>query len=148
MYLIKGDYYLMARYDKRYDWKQISADYNSGKTFRELKDLYGFAANSWNDAVRRGDIIARKTNGKKELTPFELLKDRSAVRDRLKRHLDIPYICKSCGNTGEWLNQPFSLQLHHLDGNGKNHSLDNLVWLCPNCHALTDTYGGKNKKVT
>ena len=36
-----------------------------------------------------------------------------------------------------------ALQLHHKDGDNTNNELDNLTYLCPNCHATTDTYGGK-----
>ena len=31
-----------------------------------------------------------------------------------------------------------------VDGDSKNNKLDNLRFLCPNCHAQTDTYCGKN----
>ena len=40
-----------------------------------------------------------------------------------------------------------SLELDHKDGNNKNNKLSNLHYLCPNCHALTETYRGKNKKI-
>ena len=36
-------------------------------------------------------------------------------------------------------------ELHHKDGNSRNHLLDNLIILCPNCHSLTDNYRAKNK---
>ena len=55
--------------------------------------------------------------------------------------------CESCGLT-EWLDKPISLELDHIDGNRSNHMLSNLRILCPNCHAQTDTYRGKNTKAT
>ena len=51
--------------------------------------------------------------------------------------------CESCG-IREWMNNPISLELDHIDGNRTNHSLDNLRILCPNCHSQTSTYRGKN----
>lgn len=36
------------------------------------------------------------------------------------------------------------LEINHIDGNGLNHSPNNLEVLCPNCHALTSTYRGRN----
>ena len=42
-------------------------------------------------------------------------------------------ICDNCG-----------LELHHIDGNHKNNTLDNTLLLCPNCHSLTDNYKFKN----
>lgn len=53
-------------------------------------------------------------------------------------------ICSNC-RLDIWLDRPIPLELDHIDGNNKNNSLDNLRLLCPNCHALTSTYRGKNK---
>ena len=51
--------------------------------------------------------------------------------------------CECCGLI-TWLDQPIPLELHHKDGNRNNNSLDNYELLCPNCHAFTDSYRGKN----
>lgn len=53
--------------------------------------------------------------------------------------------CEKCGNT-MWLGQKIHLHLHHKDGNHKNNYIDNLQLLCPNCHAMTENYAGKNIK--
>lgn len=37
------------------------------------------------------------------------------------------------------------LQIHHIDGDCKNNSENNLQLLCPNCHSLTENYGSRNK---
>jgi Zn finger protein HypA/HybF involved in hydrogenase expression len=52
--------------------------------------------------------------------------------------------CYKCGNI-EWLGQPIALELEHINGNNKDHRIENLTLLCPNCHAQTATYRGKNK---
>lgn len=36
------------------------------------------------------------------------------------------------------------LHVHHVDGDATNNSEDNLQLLCPNCHAFTDNYRGRN----
>ena len=51
--------------------------------------------------------------------------------------------CENCGLTS-WMNQPISLEVHHVDGDYLNNDIDNLKLLCPNCHSLTDNYRGKN----
>ena len=56
-----------------------------------------------------------------------------------------PAICEQC-NLKEWLGKPISLELHHKDGDRDNNNLSNLSILCPNCHAQTNNYRGKNKK--
>ena len=53
--------------------------------------------------------------------------------------------CECCGNS-EWLGRKIVLELHHIDGNRNNNSLDNLILLCPNCHSMTDNFKSKNIK--
>ena len=54
--------------------------------------------------------------------------------------------CEKCGFFGT---NPFSkrsiLQIHHKDGNSINVTPDNLELLCPNCHAMTNTFMGINR---
>lgn len=51
--------------------------------------------------------------------------------------------CERCG-LETWLDGPIPLCTHHIDGDHLNNELENLELLCPNCHALTDNYCGKN----
>lgn len=51
--------------------------------------------------------------------------------------------CEICGRT-EWLGQPIPLELDHIDGDHSNNKLENLRVLCPNCHACSDHYCGRN----
>lgn len=55
------------------------------------------------------------------------------------------YKCECCGLT-TWLNQPIPLELHHIDGDRTNNKIENYELLCPNCHAFTDSYRGKNSR--
>lgn len=43
------------------------------------------------------------------------------------------------------MNGVIALELDHIDGDNTNNEINNLRFLCPNCHALTSTYRGKNK---
>ena len=65
------------------------------------------------------------------------------VRNKLLREGYKNHQCECCGMT-EWLGQPIPLELHHKDGNRNNNTLENYQLLCPNCHAFTDSYRGKN----
>ena len=40
---------------------------------------------------------------------------------------------------------PKGYKIDHIDGDNKNNEISNLRYLCPNCHALTETYRGRNK---
>ena len=54
--------------------------------------------------------------------------------------------CQICGWSQKREGEEFTpCELHHKDGNSHNHSLDNLILLCPNCHSLTDNYRSKNR---
>jgi hypothetical protein len=54
--------------------------------------------------------------------------------------------CEKC-NLSDWCDSPLNLELHHIDGNRQNHSFNNLMLLCPNCHSQTTTFRAKNKKI-
>jgi len=64
---------------------------------------------------------------------------------RLKNYLldTRGHCCEVCGIT-EWMNKPAPLELDHKDGNPNNNALENVRLICPNCHAQTATYKGKN----
>lgn len=52
--------------------------------------------------------------------------------------------CEVCG-LEKWNGFPIPLELHHIDGNHYNNSLENLQILCPNCHAQTSTYSCRKR---
>jgi 5-methylcytosine-specific restriction endonuclease McrA len=51
--------------------------------------------------------------------------------------------CERC-SLERWLEKPIALELHYIDGNRSNNELQNLKFLCPNCHAQTPNYRAKN----
>ncbi|MEU2129423.1 HNH endonuclease [Streptomyces sp. NPDC018352] len=64
-------------------------------------------------------------------------------RERLHRALQeigVAYRCEACGNPGEWQGQSFTLQIDHINGDWLDNRAANLRYLCPNCHALTETW--------
>lgn len=67
------------------------------------------------------------------------------LKHRLLREGIFAHRCMRCMLT-EWLGQPIPLELHHVNGERTDHRLENLQLLCPNCHALTDTYRARNKR--
>jgi hypothetical protein len=42
------------------------------------------------------------------------------------------------------MGQPTPIELDHIDGDPNNNDETNLCLICPNCHAQTPTYKGKN----
>ena len=54
-----------------------------------------------------------------------------------------PYSCALCGNAARWQGKPLTLQLDHVNGKHDDNRLENLRWLCPNCHSQTETFAGR-----
>lgn len=69
---------------------------------------------------------------------------RNTARRYIQKYNLIPYKCL-CGLVGEWCGKTLSLQLEHKNGIGNDHRLNNLEWMCPNCHSQTKTFAGRNK---
>jgi DNA-directed RNA polymerase subunit RPC12/RpoP len=42
------------------------------------------------------------------------------------------------------MNKEIILQLDHINGINNDNRIENLRFLCPNCHSQTETYTGKN----
>jgi hypothetical protein len=54
---------------------------------------------------------------------------------RMMHQSDKPKVCGRCKTTDVRI-----LAVHHVDHDRSNNTLDNLVWLCHNCHHLTHHY--------
>ena len=70
----------------------------------------------------------------------------SNIKKRLQNDMGWERSCSSC-KLKDWLGNPIPIQLDHINGNHFDNRIENLRFLCPNCHALTDTYCGKNMKI-
>jgi len=69
------------------------------------------------------------------------------VSNHIRKYLFLKYNngCQQCGwSIVHPKTKKVPLQIDHKDGNCLNNRPDNLRLLCPNCHALTDTYGSLN----
>jgi hypothetical protein len=64
----------------------------------------------------------------------------------LKVHSGSEEKCSLCPQTNFWNSIPLILQLDHINGDNTDNSLENLRFICPNCHTQTDTFCGKSTK--
>lgn len=69
----------------------------------------------------------------------------SNIKYKLKNSGLIPYICDICKNGPEWNGKELKLQIDHKNGNKFDNRIENLRFICPNCHTQTPTFCRKNK---
>ena len=91
-------------------------------------------AKSQNKKVKTEDLF----NNKKH--------PRVVIRKRIIKENLIPYKCAICG-IDSWNGKRLSLELDHINGINNDNRLENLRFLCPNCHSQTSTYGSKNSMI-
>jgi hypothetical protein len=132
------------RFGRRYDWAAIRTAYDSGLSARQCRERFGFSRDAWDKAVKRGAIVLRP-----RAMPLEklLVLGRRTSRNHLKTRLVRSRLkqnrCEQCGII-EWKGKPLNMALHHVNGDGTDNRLENLRFLCPNCHSQTENYGGRN----
>jgi hypothetical protein len=85
-----------------------------------------------NGRSRGGQMTAKLRNSK-------TIKKRIRLkRSSLKKSMDlynIPYKCSKC-NLFEWFNKKLKLHIHHKNHDKTDNKIENLEYLCPNCHGI------------
>ncbi len=106
--------------------------YKSQKALHASKSKKYFCGKScqtkWRNSVFIGEKHANWKTGK------------HSYRSVLTRN-KIPKICSLCKTEDERI-----LAAHHIDKNRLNNKLNNLAWLCHNCHFLVHNYNAGEKE--
>jgi len=89
-------------------------------------------------------IIPRKWDINKWEKDENINISRASLRKYIFKLNLLPKICNKC-HLSEWLGKEILLELNHINGIGYDNKKSNLELLCPNCHAQTPSFRGKNK---
>lgn len=114
-------------------------------------DFSHFTGAAWNKGKTR-DVDDRIARHEKYTLDEVFIRNspvsQKVLRGYVERHQILPYVCSQCGCDGHWQNGEIALEIHHINGINTDNRIENLQYLCPNCHALTENYRGLNKKRT
>lgn len=143
-------------------------EFNNGKyccsrNYQSCPEVRRKNSNKIKKAHKNGEIPKKQLDGNRGANKGRMFADEdkyfckeseyrtSDVRRVIIRHNLIDYECGECGRK-EWRGEKLPLELHHKNGNKKDHRIKNLIFLCPNCHSITKNWRGKdsvgNKKVS
>ncbi len=131
---------------RRYDWAAVQAFYDAGHSISDCQRQFGFGRRTFYDAWLRGDVVTRPQAAPlDEVFVAGVERNRGHLKQRLLRAGLKTEECEECG-LSEWRGKPLALQLHHINGDRRDHRVENLMLLCANCHSQTDNWGGRNAR--
>ena len=111
------------------------------------------------DRMLESRIKNRETKFRKDLKnfeqnilPFLFIKDSPFDGKKARRMISgwnhyfgwFEYKCSLCPVVDEYNGRPITLQIDHINGDSRDHRLENLRYVCPNCHSQTETFTGRN----
>lgn len=104
-------------------------------------DISHFTGKGWNIGLR---FRPQKTYKLEDVLQKDFPYNTQRLKSRLIESGLKEKKCECCG-LESWNGQEIPLELHHINGNRTDNRIENLQILCPNCHAQTDGYRGRNK---
>lgn len=120
------------------NWVPSGDNYRRAKELVKSLDTSHFRNGPWNKGkkVRINNITTPLSELLIENSPC---RNTNKVKKRLFKEGLKEEKCEICRYTE-------NLELHHINGDSTDNRLENLQILCPNCHAKTNNFRGKNKR--
>lgn len=110
---------------------ELNTEHFLGQGINKGRKLNGGSRLKYNDYLSQ--VFIENSNVKRKI-----------VRNYILKYNLLEYKCELCNCDGSWLDTKISLELDHKNGVNNDNRLSNLRFLCPNCHATTTTYRGRN----
>jgi len=134
---------IIKEYDNMWQFcKSIGYTNKSSKTYKLVRKNLIDRGISIPYKERKGVDTTRKPD--EEVFCENSTYDNKELKKRIIRQNRLEYKCSSCSVT-EWMGQPLTLQLDHINGVNTDNRIKNLRFMCPNCHSQTPTWGRKSR---
>lgn len=91
-----------------------------------------FSGQAWNKGLKSPakrsseSILVLREGGRRQKAHF-------LVRALIE--MGVEHCCSKCGQKPEWLGNPLTLDVDHINENWLDDRIENLRFLCPNCHS-------------
>lgn len=137
--------YSIAECLRKLNLRPAGANYKWFKLFVKSNniDISHFTGQGWSFGKKLG-ISNRAKKLDEILIKNSTFTSSNHLKKRLIREGIKKCICEICNNS-IWNKKPIPLELEHVNGDNTDNRLENLKIICPNCHAQTPYYRGKNK---
>ena len=99
-----------------------------------------FGRRSWGRAEPPAPVSTSTAHRVLIVLPHHAGRTNRTQLHRAPGEIGVPYSCETCGDTGVWRGRPITLQIGHVNGNWRDNRRENLRYLCPNCHSVTETW--------
>lgn len=113
----------------------------------ELIKLYEIPVEHFLGQASRTGISPKNKRTTSEILVIreDRIKENVTILRRALIENGISHKCLWCGLPPEWNGKHLVLQVDHINGIYYDNRIENLRFLCPNCHTQTNTFGSKHK---
>jgi hypothetical protein len=117
-------------------------------TLRKWAERWGIATEHFDPYASNRGLRRREPRPLAEVMVTNSNYSRSNLKRRLYEEVLKQPICELCGQGELWHGKRMALILDHINGDGRDHRLENLRIVCANCAATLDTHCGRKLRLS